>query len=201
MKIGIMGGTFNPIHYGHLVLSEYVLDALNLDYVIFIPTGNPPHKEESDIIDAEDRLKMVELAVETNSKFKVSSMEINRPYKSYTIDTIKELKQLYEDDELYFILGADSLLTLKYWKDSDKIIELINIVVVDRRKFNFKEVDEEIVRLNNLNNGNIQRIEFPFIEISSTFIRDRIIKDKSIKYLVPDKVKDYIYEKNLYKGD
>lgn len=201
MKIGIMGGTFNPIHYGHLVLSEYVLDALNLDYVIFIPTGNPPHKDGKDIIDANDRKNMVEIAIKANSKFKLSSMEIDRLETTYTIDTIKELKNKYKKDELYFILGADSLLTLKHWKNSDEIINLINIIVVDRRKFNFMEVDKEIVRLNEEHDGNIKRIECPFIEISSTFIRERIKSGKSIKYLVTKEVEEYIYERNLYKGD
>lgn len=199
MKIGIMGGTFNPIHYGHLILSEFVLDNLNLDYIIFIPTGNPPHKSKNDVIDCKVRLEMVNLAVKSNSRFKVSRIEVDKKGVNYTVDTLKELNDLYSDDELYFILGADSLLTLKYWKDYEKIVENINIIVVDRRKFEFEEVDREIERLNKLHQGNIKRLKFPFIEISSTYIRDRVKEGKSIKYLLPENVEDYILKNDLYR--
>lgn len=199
MKIGIMGGTFDPIHYGHLILSQYVLDSLNLDKVIFIPSGMPPHKDEDVVLKAEKRKKMVELAIKSNPKFKVSSIEIEEESTSYTIETVKKLKNLYKDDKLYLILGGDSLLTLHEWKDYKEILKTINIAVVDRYNYSYSLLDSRVEYFNRRCNGNIVKVSCPIIQISSTDIRKRVKEGRSIKYLLPEEIEDYIYEKNLYR--
>lgn len=199
MKIGIMGGTFNPIHLGHLVLSEYIRDEMGLDKIIFIPTGNPPHKDSSKIISGVHRKAMVELSIEDNSYFTLSDIELERTEKSYTIDTIHELKNMYKDDSLIMIIGADSLMDIERWREPSKLLNAIDIIVADRVLRDEEDVVEEIARLNLKYSVGIRYFHTPLIEISSTQIRDRSNNGKSIKYLVKKEVYNYILENNLYK--
>lgn len=200
MKIGIMGGTFNPIHHGHLILSEYIRIEANLDKIVFIPTGLPPHKYDVDVLDGETRLKMVELAIEDNPYFICSDIEVMRTKKTtYTIDTLIELKDIYHDCQLYMIIGADTLLSLYTWKDCSKVLSLINFIVADRLGLNTDDVLNEIERLNNLFGANIINIDSPVIDISSTSIRDRVKNGLSIKYLVPELIEEYVLKNNLYR--
>ena len=199
MKIGIMGGTFNPIHLGHLVLSEYIRDEMGLDKIIFIPTGNPPHKDSSKIISGVHRKAMVELSIEDNPYFTLSDIELERTEKSYTIDTIYELKKIYKDDSLIMIIGADSLMDIERWREPSKLLNAIDIIVADRVLRDEEDVVEEIARLNLKYSVDIRYFHTPLIEISSTQIRDRSNNDKSIKYLVKKEVYNYILENNLYK--
>ncbi|HLR21735.1 MAG TPA: nicotinate-nucleotide adenylyltransferase [Tissierellaceae bacterium] len=199
MKIGIMGGTFDPIHNGHLILSEYIREKCKLDKVIFIPTGKPPHKNLNNISDNNIRKKMVELAIESNPNFAISTIEMDSVETSYTIDTIKELKNIYDRDELYIIIGGDSLLNLETWKDYKELISIANIIVADRYTPNMEEMVEKIKEFNNKYNGNIVRINTPIIHISSTIIRKRVKEDLSIKYLLPDILEKYIIKNHLYK--
>lgn len=199
MKIGIMGGTFDPIHNGHLILSEYIREKCKLDKVIFIPTGKPPHKNSNNISDNNIRKKMVELAIESNPNFAISTIEMDSVETSYTIDTIKELKNIYDRDELYIIIGGDSLLNLETWKDYKELISIANIIVADRYTPNMEEMVEKIKEFNNKYNGNIVRINTPIIHISSTIIRKRVKEDLSIKYLLPDILEKYIIKNHLYK--
>ena len=199
MKIGIMGGTFDPIHNGHLILSEYIREKCKLDKVIFIPTGKPPHKNSNNISDNNIRKKMVELAIESNPNFAISTIEMDSVETSYTIDTIKELKNIYDRDELYIIIGGDSLLNLETWKDYKELISIANIIVADRYTPNMEEMVEKIKEFNNKYNGNIVRINTPIIHISSTIIRERVKEDLSIKYLLPDILEKYIIKNHLYK--
>lgn len=197
MKIGIMGGTFNPIHHGHLILSEYIRLEASLDKIIFIPTGYPPHK--SDVLNGKTRLKMVDLAIEDNPFFISSDMEINRSYPSYTIDTIEELNKIYLNARLYMIIGSDSLFSLSSWKDYPKLLKQVNFIVADRFRLGHNDVENEIERLNDKFASHIVSFDNPIIDISSTSIRYRIKMGLSIKYLVPGIVEDYIYKLNLYR--
>jgi nicotinate-nucleotide adenylyltransferase len=199
MKIGIMGGTFNPIHNGHLIMAEYARYSLNLDKVLFIPTGKPPHKEIEEATYLNHRLEMTVLATLSNSFFQVSSMEIERKNITYTIDTIEALREEYPRDEFYFIIGADSLFEIEKWKDYKKLLGLCNFAVVERPNFNNDKIVEKIQNLETLHNSNIVKIDSPLIEISSTEIRNRVNKEQSIKYLVPELVEDYIAKYGLYK--
>ena len=199
MKIGIMGGTFNPIHLGHLMLSEYIREGLALDKVIFIPTGQPPHKDTSAVIDGIHRKAMTELAIEDNPYFFLSSIELDRKDKTYTIDTIKELKEQYKEHTFVMIMGPDSLMSIESWKDSSKLLKEIDFIVADRVSRENKEISKEIKRLNLKYNIDIKQLDIPLLEISSTQIRDRLKRNKSIKYLVKENVYRYILKNDLYK--
>lgn len=198
MKIGIMGGTFNPIHNGHLILSEHIREECKLDKIIFIPTGNPPHKDLGDILDNKTRKEMVELAIAPNPYFTISTIEMDRKGVSYTVDTIRELKRKYSQAELYIIIGGDSLLNLEKWKDYKELISNNKLLVADRYRANMKETREKIEEFNKKYNSNIVKVNNPIIHISSTNIRDRIRKGLSIKYLLPESVEEYIEKNNLY---
>lgn len=199
MRIGFIGGTFNPIHHGHLILSEYVRDNCKLDKVIFIPTGLPAHKVELAAEDPKIRLEMTKLGIESNVFFNVSDIETYREGISYTIDTIMELKKTYPKDQLYFIIGADSLFQLPTWKDYEKLISSINIIVVNRPGEKNNLIRDKIKEYADLFGGNIIEVKSPLIEISSADIRNRVKNGKSIKYLVPKKVEEYILQKSIYK--
>lgn len=201
MRIGLMGGTFNPIHLGHLIISEYIRDRFPLDKIIFIPSGNPPHKGKDNIISARDRYNMVLLSVESNPYFEVSLSEINRQGTSYTLDTINEFEKLYPNDELYFIVGADILYEITKWKNYEKLLNSVQFIVRGR---NGLEELENLKRVDNLNKAYSAKIKYingPLIDISSTEIRNRLYTKKSIKYLVPEKVEDYIKLHGLYSSE
>jgi nicotinate-nucleotide adenylyltransferase len=199
MKIGLIGGTFDPIHYGHLILAEYVRESCKLDKVIFIPTGLPPHKDLSKVKDSETRLKMTKLGTNSNPYFQVSDIETYRIGISYTIDTLLEFKELYPRDQIYFIMGADSLFDLSTWKDYQKIIQAVNLIAVNRPGGKNHLIGEKIKEYNEAFGSNIIEVESPLIDISSLDIRTRVKNGKSIKYLLPSIVEDYISRNNLYK--
>lgn len=197
MKIGILGGTFNPIHHGHLIIAEYISEILNFDKIIFIPTGIPPHKDRGEVLDGKTRAKMLSLSIASNPKFEISTIEIDSEDISYTIDTIKNLKQSSNDD-FHMIIGGDSLLSLHSWKGFEKIISEVNIIVADRYGSCGKKIIDEIDRLNKETHKKIININTPIIDISSTEIRNKLKMGKSIKYLVPEKVENYILKRGLY---
>ena len=188
MKIGILGGTFNPIHIGHLILAEETREKIGLDKIIFIPTYFPPHKEGSDIAKASHRLAMVKLATSDNPKFSVSDLEIKRDGRSYTIDTIKELKALYPQDELNFIIGSDLLEYLDEWKDLDEIIKLVKFIVATRPGYPLEKIPVHIAT-----------IPIRAVDISGFEIRKAVKENKSFRYLVPLRVYDYINKERLYR--
>jgi len=188
MKIGILGGTFNPIHLGHLILAQEVMEKLNLEKIIFVPAYLLPHKDNSDIAPALDRFKMVKLAIKGNKRFSVSDIEIKRKGRSYTIDTVKEFKKLYPNDELYFIIGSDLLNYLDSWKDLDEILKLINFVVATRPGYPLEKIPAHIFR-----------IDIRAIDISGFEIRQAIKNKKSFRYLVPESVYRYINKRGLYR--
>lgn len=197
-KIGIMGGTFNPIHIGHLVAAQEVLNKMNMDKIIFIPTGNPPHKSKREVISALDRYEMVRLAVESNDGFVVSNIEIKRSGQTFTYDTLKELHDIYYDTEFYFIIGFDTLKEIDTWKKAQDVCDMTNFIVVNRGNSS-NEIEEEIIMKEKKYKCKLILVEIPDIKISSTDIRERIKNDKSIKYLVTNEVEGYIKQKGLYK--
>lgn len=198
MKIGIMGGTFDPIHNGHLIIGEYARTKLNLDKIIFIPVGIPPHKDDNKISNPSARLMMTKLAVASNLYFHLSSIEVDRVGTTYTIDTIINLKDEYKEDELYFVIGGDSIFEIEKWKSFDQLIKLCKFVVLERPGRIKEDMDKKIIELKSSYKIELQKIESPLIDISSTEIRDRVKKGLSIKYLVPESVENYITEHKLY---
>lgn len=199
-KYGIFGGSFDPIHYGHLMICEYIKEEMGLDKVIFIPTGNPPHKDLG--VSAEDRYEMVRIAISPNPDFEISDIETTRVNLSYTVDTIRELKKIYKEEKLYFLIGLDSLFQLKTWKKIGDLSQEIEFVVALRPGYIDKEeINNEIDFLRENFGTKINLIKTPLYEISSTDLRDRIHEGKSLRYLIPKKVLDYIEESGFYKGD
>jgi len=197
-KVGIMGGTFNPIHNGHLFLAEHAYDQAGLDYVMFMPTMNPPHKPEAIVISAEHRLNMVKLAIKNNPHFVLSDMELNRPGLTYTSDTLKILKEKEPDTEFYFIVGADSLMMMPTWKDPQTVFSLSTVVVGGREDYMKDRLMEQASYLKKTYKGTIIFLEMPNIEISSEYIRERVAENKTIRYYVPEEVLEYIKLHNLY---
>lgn len=202
-KIGIMGGTFNPIHHGHLVTAQEALSQFKLDKVIFIPTGNPPHKIENEVASAEDRYTMTVIATSSNSNFFVSRMEIDRKGESYTIDTVRQLRKIYgKNSLLYFITGADAILEILTWKNTDEIVSLCKFIAATRPGYNLSRIEDLRKRLFGKAGAADEKIyvmEIPALSISSTDIRNRVKHNRPIDYLLPEGVSNYILKYELYK--
>ncbi|MFM1844839.1 MAG: hypothetical protein RI917_157 [Actinomycetota bacterium] len=190
LRIGVMGGTFDPIHHGHLVAASEAADAFDLDEVIFVPTGNPGNKKV--ISSSENRYLMTVIATAANPRFKVSRVDIDRPGVTYTIDTLTELSKQFPDADLFFISGADAIAQILAWKEVDSIWPLAHFVAVTRpgHKLELPDVKE----------AKISQLEVPALAISSTAIRERAEAGKPIWYLVPDGVVQYIAKHKLYRG-
>lgn len=188
MKIGILGGTFNPIHIGHLILAEEVREKLNLDKVIFVPACLPPHKDNADIASSIYRYQMIKQTIKGNRYFSVSDMEIKRQDRSYTIDTVKEFKKTYSKDELYFITGSDLLKYLDEWKDLNEITKMVNFIVATRPGYPLEKIP-----------AYIQTIPIRAVDVSAFEIRQAIKQGKSFRYLVPEIVFKYISKNKLYR--
>ncbi|WP_202710640.1 nicotinate-nucleotide adenylyltransferase [Sporosalibacterium faouarense] len=200
-KYGIMGGTFDPIHIGHLVIAEEVRNKFNLDKVIFIPSGQPPHKNLSNVTEPEHRYQMTLLATISNPYFEVSSIEMDRAGKTYTVDTIKKLNEVFNEEvDFYFITGADAILDLPTWKNVNELLTLCNFVAATRPGFGLEKMQKGIEKLEKKYNRSIYTLIVPALQISSTDIRNRINNNQSIKYLLPESVEHYIYKNNLYKS-
>lgn len=195
-RIGIMGGTFDPIHHGHLFAAEEARARFQLDTVIFIPCGQPPHKDDRDISAAECRYIMCALATAPNPHFEVSRLEIDRPGPSYTIETLRHYRQaLGPDAELFFITGADAILEILTWREADAVLREAQCIAVNRPGADLSNLPEVI------GDGRAARVEvmdLPALEISSTGIRERVRKGLPIRYLTPNAVVDYITKEALY---
>ena len=198
MKIGIMGGTFDPIHLGHLATAEAVREIFKLDEILFIPAARPPHKLGRRVTDERHRLEMVHLATRSNKFFKVSDMELKRTGLSYTLDTMNELHRTFgAATVLFFIIGADSLADLSKWHAARELVEKCHFIATTRQgvDIDFSAVEEFFGAAAR---EHIHRVTTPGLEISSTDLRERIRLRRSIKYLVPEAVEEYILREELY---
>lgn len=200
-KIGIMGGTFDPIHIGHLMLAEQAYDKFELDKVLIMPTGNPPHKDNAVSAQTKHRVQMARLAIGNNKHFELSLIEVERSGYTYTFETLQILTKENPNVEYYFIIGADSLLDFHKWREPGIICENATILVATRYNLNSKELDRLMDELAMKYNARIYPLETPNIDISSKLLRTMVSTGKSIKYYVTSDVERYIYKNNLYKHD
>lgn len=196
MRVGIYGGVFNPPHHGHLVAAQEAHSQLGLDVVVWVPVGHAPHRAIESDPGAEVRLEMVELATSTDERFRVSRIELEREGPSYTVDTLRELREREPEDELFLILGGDQALALPTWHEPEQVLELATLGVFERGSSTQNAIRITIGRM--LGADRVRFLEMPRIDISSTTVRRRAATGKPIRYLVPDKVANYIGARSLY---
>ena len=200
MKIGIFGGTFDPVHQGHMIIGEQVMDELALDRVIFVPGGVPPHKEASSVrASAEDRMRMVQAAVSENERFSVDRIEIDAGRPMHSVETVPLLKKRSPQDEWFFITGADEVSNLLTWKEPDRLLEEVVMVAATRPGYDLSRLDHLEAGLQNFDR--IFPVECSRVDISATNIRRRILQGKSVRYLVPESVHEIIEQEELYIGE
>ncbi|GBF31965.1 nicotinate-nucleotide adenylyltransferase [Desulfocucumis palustris] len=198
-KIGIMGGTFDPIHYGHLVAAEGARHHFSLDKVIFVPAARPPHKTDRTISDPGHRLKMTSLAVASNPHFEVSDLEVERQGLSYTIDTVRTVAGTYGGAKIYFITGADAVLEILTWHRVDELLKLAVFIAATRPGYRLEALAGRLKDIIHSVRGCIATMEVPALAISSTDIRRRVNEGRPIKYLLPEPVEEYIISRRLYR--
>jgi nicotinate-nucleotide adenylyltransferase len=198
-RIGVLGGTFNPIHLGHLLIAQDAMEQMTLDRVKFIPSAMPPHKTAEALASERDRLRMIKLAVRGNERFEVDDIEIRRGGKSYTVDTLLELRRREPKADFYFIIGADSLRELHQWREAQRVVRLCTFVTVPRPGFESKPVVDR--RLDAASRKRLRQhvLQGHSCDIASREIRSRVASGRSIRYLVPDAVTDYIRRHGLYQ--
>lgn len=189
-RIGVMGGTFDPIHHGHLVAASEVAHSFDLDEVVFVPTGQPWHKDEVSL--SEHRYLMTVIATASNPDFTVSRVDIDRDGPTYTIDTLRDLKRERPDSELFFITGADAVAQILSWRDHDGLWDLAHFVAVSR--------PGHVLSTDGLPSADVSQLEVPALSISSTDCRDRVRSGEPVWYLVPDGVVQYIAKHHLYRS-
>lgn len=194
-----MGGTFNPIHFGHLLLAEQAKEVFHLDEVLFIPSGNPYMKPASAVLDATQRSNMVKLAIAEHPDFHLSTIEVERTGPSYTCDTIMTLKNENPQASYYFIMGADSLISFEQWKNPQQIMENCVLAVAVRGTGTEEKIQKIAAHLIYEYQADIKILPARFIDISSSEIRHRISDGKSIRYMLPESVREYLYENHLYQ--
>ena len=196
-KVGILGGTFNPVHMAHLIIAEIAREEAGLDDILFIPSGCSYLKDASDILPAKDRIHMTGLAIEDNSHFALSTIEIDRGGNSYTCDTLLELKHRYPDQEYYLIVGADNLFTMEEWKDPEVIFGNAKILAAVRGSKKRADMEEKIAELKEKYHADITLLHVSHVDISSSLIREKIAQGLSIRYMLPEKVREYIIKNQL----
>jgi nicotinate-nucleotide adenylyltransferase len=214
VRIGLFGGTFNPVHWGHLRAADEIREMFSIKQVIFIPTNISPHKELQVIVSAENRLKMLNLAVNSNPYFFTSDVELKRPGKSYSVETISHFKNIFgKEVTLFFVLGIDAFLEIASWKNYKELFTLCNFIVMSRPGYEVKKLDQvipaqvkanlryqpDVKRFINNSKYYIYFIEITPVDISSCSIRTRIKGESSINHLLPEKVESYIKEHKLYR--
>ena len=201
-RIGIIGGSFDPVHMGHLVIAQDAAERLELSQVVFIPAAIPPHKQHLQRIDAEHRLNMLKLATETDLRFSVSDIEIQRGGVSFMVDTLRALHEIHHDADLFLIVGSDTLVDLHAWHRTDEIMQLCSVATFLRPGEDGMEAITQKIRLPEGPREQLLEnvIDAHRIDISSTEVRMRLAEGLSIRYLVPPEVEMYIYEHGLYQG-
>jgi len=195
-RLGVMGGTFDPIHHGHLVAASEVQAWFDLDEVVFVPTGQPWQKTHRDVSPAEDRYLMTVIATASNPRFSVSRVDVDREGPTYTVDTLRDLHKQYPESELYFITGADALAQILTWRDADEVFELAHFVGCTRPGHH---IDEQTLK--GLPQDRVTIVEIPALAISSTACRNRVMAGEPVWYLVPDGVVQYIAKRSLYRKE
>lgn len=200
-RIGIMGGTFDPIHYGHLMIAENAREQFGLEKVLFIPTGHSPHKQEQDVTSPFHRCQMVSLAIEDNSSFLLDRIEVDSPDISYTYLTLEKIREYYKNTELFFILGADSLFDFESWKEPEDILKNCSVLAAYRNHQKQEKFFQRIAFLNQKYQEKFFPLNTPNLEVSSQDIRNRLQDGRTIRYLVPRKVEEYIRTYHLYEGE
>lgn len=200
-KIGIMGGTFNPIHIGHLILAERAMEESGLDEIWLIPTGCSYMKADAVVLPGEERYAMTKLAVADNQKMKCLDIEIKRPGYTYSYETLEQLGEKYPTYSFYFIVGADCLFAIETWKCPERIFENCDVIAAVRNGACMDEMQRKKQELEQKFHAEIHLLPFPDLEISSTDLRQRIRMGKSVRYLIPDAVISYIDEKLFYRDD
>ena len=190
-KIGIFGGTFNPVHQGHLSVAEEIRSSFDLDGIIFIPAAVPPHKVTDDLAPFDDRYRMIELAIEDNPNFSVDDIEAKLAGKSFTVRTLRFFKEKNPDWDIFFLLGLDNLHEIKTWKEPESLFELCRLIVFDRPGYGREGIEEEII-------SRVLFARVTEIGISASEIREKLGRGASIRDLVPAKVEDYITSRHLY---
>ncbi len=203
MRLGVMGGTFDPIHIGHLVTAEEALYQFELDEVLFVPSARPPHKTDSRQSDARHRLRMVELSIEADPSLSVSAMELEREGLSYTIDTLRQIHaERGKGTDLYFITGADAILEILTWKDPEELLAESRFIAATRPGYPLEKLAEALPDSNSAGEAalrSVSAMEIPALAISSTDIRRRASEGRPFRYLVCDAVWSYIRENGLYR--
>ena len=194
-RLGVMGGTFDPIHYGHLVTAEEALVQFALDEVVFVPTGQPWMKQERAVSPAEDRYLMTVIATASNPRFRVSRIEVEREGPTYTVDTLKALGAENPDAELYFITGADAMREIFEWKDPDGVLSLAHFIAATRPGYDLARFEAKDAP----RHPNVSVMHIPALAISSTDVRERVHEGRPIRYLVPEGVKSYVEKAALYR--
>lgn len=196
MRVGILGGAFNPPHIGHLVCAQEALVQLELDRVVFVPVGEAPHRELEDDPGAEARLEMVELAIDGDERFSTSRIEIEREGPSYTVDTLEQLRAEAPGDELFLILGGDQAAALAGWHEPEQVLERATVAVLERLSWGRNAIGIKIGRLRGAEA--VRYLDMPLMQVSSSMVRRRVRKGLPIRYLVPDGVASYIEANDLY---
>lgn len=196
-KIGIMGGTFDPIHYGHLLIAQSAAEKFDLDKILFLPTGMSPHKKVSQVTSPEIRCEMTALAIADNPTFSLSDIEAKSTCVNYTYQTLAKFKKIYPDTQLFFIMGEDSLNDFSSWKNPQEICKLAALLIAVRNNGS-SDIHEKILKTRQTYQADIYKLDSPNFDVASRDIREKIRTGKSVQYMIPDAVNIFIQEKGLY---
>lgn len=197
-RIAIIGGAFDPVHFGHLAAAQTVYENFDVEKVVLMPLGDAPHKDVSKT-PARQRYEMVREAVRDNPAFAVSDMEVKRSGKTYTVDTVREIKAINPQIDIYFVMGADELEAIDSWKSPDILFSLCRVIAVSRPGYNTQKLVEKIGEVKEKYGGEASFLEVPSLDISSSDLRNRIKTGRSVKYLIPREAEEYIEKHDLYK--
>jgi nicotinate-nucleotide adenylyltransferase len=198
-RIGIFGGSFNPLHHGHLIVAEFAAESIDLDLILFVPVVHPPHRDGSGLKPIEHRCRMISMAIEDNDRFQLSMVDAERPGPHYSVDTVQIIGKQFPDAELFFVMGGDSFKSFPSWHQPNEIVKHCRLAVMRRPSSNPVQPDMHAAVLPQLS-SRVDMIEAPPIGISATKVRLQLASHKSVRYLVPQNVLEYIHANNLYKG-
>jgi nicotinate-nucleotide adenylyltransferase len=197
-RIGIFGGSFNPLHQGHLIVAEFAAETIGLDKVLFAPMVHPPHRDGNALLPIEHRLSMIQMAIEGNARFELTLVDVERLGPHYSVDTVQIIKRLYPGSQLYFVMGGDSFKSFPKWHQPGEIVKHCHLAVMRRPSHKPVEPDMHESVMPGLHEK-VCMIEAPPIGISATRIREQLAIGKSVRYLLPDSVLDYIHDNHLYQ--